>query len=90
VEESDTDHGNEGNLKFEKSHAMLDFLQNCALSLLSQIFTPPSLFAINNINLTYGEVMRGVKREAFITKAVFFGVIALASVGLARKAIAKF
>lgn len=38
----------------------------------------------------YGEVLRGVKREAAVTKAVFVGGIALAFAGVARKAMLKF
>lgn len=52
-----------------------------------QTFGPPSLMQLNNKEATYASILRGVKKEARITKGVFFaGVIPLLAI-CARKLI---
>jgi len=45
---------------------------------------------MDNANMSYGEVQRGAKRQAAVANAVFFGGVALAFVGVVRKALVKF
>lgn len=54
-----------------------------------QVFTPPSLMAISGNKMAYGEILRGVKREATVTKALFFASVVCAVAGVARKVVMK-
>lgn len=56
---------------------------------MGQIFTPPSLLDINSAERSYGEIMRGVKREAVATKGLLIATAALAAAGVARKIVMK-
>lgn len=54
-----------------------------------QVFTPPSLMAISGNKMSYGEILRGVKREAIVTKALFVAGVVCAVAGVARKVVMR-
>ncbi|CAN0208273.1 unnamed protein product [Ectocarpus sp. 6 AP-2014] len=69
---------------------LMTVLLNKTLGLLApKVFTPPSLMAISGNKMSYGEILRGVKREATVTKAFFVAGVVCAVAGVARKVVMR-
>lgn len=50
-----------------------------------QVFQPPALRSIGSTNVTYGAVLRGVRKQAAMTNGLIFATVAIAVAVVAMK-----